>query len=137
MALRMTRRLVNSLVINCFFITPAVDQRLVPRSEMSQHGSPIQVKSARHALGYSDHRGAYSMPISLIPWKFFNNALQQQNSQTVQSWLVRWTFANDGVALVQEREKNEAPPLSLEEKKKQAELFVMTKGRWPTTFNER
>ena len=77
------------------------------------------------------------MPISLIPWQFFNDALHQQDSQTVQTWLVGWAFTNGGVALVQEREKSDAPPLSLEEKKKQAELFVMTKGQWPKTFNER
>jgi hypothetical protein len=77
------------------------------------------------------------MPIPLIPWQFFNDALQQQNSQTVQTWIGEWAFTNGGVALVQEREKNEALPLSLEEKKKQAELFVMTKGRWPKTLNER
>jgi len=77
------------------------------------------------------------MPKSLIPWNFFNNALQQQNSHTVQTWLLGWAFTNGGAALVQGREKNEGPPLSLEEKKKQAALFLMTKGRWPKTLNER
>lgn len=33
------------------------------------------------------------MPISLIPWQFFKNALQQQNSQSVQTWLVGWAYA--------------------------------------------
>ena len=50
------------------------------------------------------------MPISLIPWQFFNNALHQQNSQTLQTWLVGWAFTNGGVALVHEREKHEPPP---------------------------
>jgi hypothetical protein len=74
------------------------------------------------------------MPISLIPWQFFNKELQQQNSQTVQTWLVRWAFTNGGAALVHGREKHEAPPLSLEEKQKRAALFHMTKGRWPKSL---
>jgi len=77
------------------------------------------------------------MPITLIPWQFFNNALHQQKSQTVQTWLMGWAFTNGGVALVHEHEKDETPPLSLEEKQKQAALFIMAKGSWPKPFNER
>jgi hypothetical protein len=65
------------------------------------------------------------MPVTLIPWQIFFKELQQQNSQTVQTWLVRWAFANDGAALVQGHEKHEATPLSLKEKQKRAVLFLM------------
>ena len=75
------------------------------------------------------------MPITLIPWQFFNNALHQQKSQTVQTWLMGWAFTNGGVALVHEREKHETPPLSLEEKKKRRLLFLMATGEWPRVFH--
>ena len=75
------------------------------------------------------------MPISLIPWQFFNKELQQQNCQTVQTWLVRWAFTNGGAALVHGREKHEAPPLSLEEKQKRATHFLMTMGKRPKTIH--
>jgi len=65
------------------------------------------------------------MSATLIPWQVFFEELQKQNSQTIQTWLVRWAFANDGAALVHGPEKHEATPLSLEEKQKRAVLFHM------------
>ena len=63
------------------------------------------------------------MPTTLIPWRAFF-----KDSQTVQTWLVRWSFTNGGAALVQGCEKHEAPPLSLEEKQKRAVFFLMALG---------
>ena len=75
------------------------------------------------------------MPATLIPWRVFFKDLQQQNSQTVQTWLVRWTFTNDGAAWVHGREKREATPLSLDEKQKRALLFLMALERGPRTLH--
>ena len=66
------------------------------------------------------------MPAPLIPWQVFFHALQKQNSQTVQTWLGRWTFSDAGTALVHGGENHEATPLSLEEKQKRALLFLTT-----------
>jgi len=75
------------------------------------------------------------MPATLIPWQAFFEELQKENSQTVQTWLVRWAFTDDGAALVHGCEKREATPLSLEEKKKRALLFLMTTGERPRVFH--
>ena len=75
------------------------------------------------------------MPTTLIPWRAFFKDLQKQDSQTVQTWLVRWTFADGGAALVQGGEKHKAPPLSLEEKQKRVVLFLMALGRGSSTFH--
>ena len=71
------------------------------------------------------------MPATLLPWKAFFEELQRQNSQTLQTWLVRWAFANGSAALVHGGEKHEATPLSLEEKQKRALLFLMGLERRP------
>ena len=75
------------------------------------------------------------MPATLIPWQAFFKELQNQNSHTVQTWLVRWTFANGGAVLVHGHEKPETTPLSLEEKKKRRLLFLMATGEWPRVFH--
>jgi hypothetical protein len=75
------------------------------------------------------------MPATLIPWKDFFKELQKQNSQSVQTWLVRWAFTDGGAALVHLREKHEAAPLLLEEKRKRALLFLMALERGTRTLH--
>jgi hypothetical protein len=41
------------------------------------------------------------MKISVIPWHIFLSALNKQNPNTVEIWLRRWLFANEGVIIVQ------------------------------------
>jgi len=76
-----------------------------------------------------------SMPATLIPWQAFFEELQKENSQTVQTWLVRWTFTDGGAVLVHVDEKHEAAPLSREEKKKRALLFLMALERASRTLH--
>ena len=75
------------------------------------------------------------MLTTLIPWQVFFEELQKQNSQTVQPWLVRWAFTNDGAALVHGRVKDGSTPLSLEEKQKRALLFLMALERGQRTLH--
>ena len=75
------------------------------------------------------------MPATLLPWKDFFTELQKQNSQTVQTWLLRWSFANGGAALEHGREHDEFTPLSLEEKPKRALLFLMALERGTRTLH--
>ena len=75
------------------------------------------------------------MPATLIPWRTFFEELQKENSQTVQTWLVPWSFANGGAVLVHEHEKREATPLSLEEKQKRALLFLVALERGSRTLH--
>jgi len=37
------------------------------------------------------------MNISLIPWQVFLDALKKQQPSTVELWLGRWLFTNEGV----------------------------------------
>ena len=39
------------------------------------------------------------MDISVIPWHVFLDALQKQQPTTLELWLGRWWFTNDGVIL--------------------------------------
>ena len=39
------------------------------------------------------------MNISLIPWHVFLDALTKQQPQTLELWLRRWLFTNEGVIL--------------------------------------
>lgn len=39
------------------------------------------------------------MNISVIPWQAFFDALKKQQPTTLEAWLRRWLFANEGVIL--------------------------------------
>jgi hypothetical protein len=39
------------------------------------------------------------MKIVLIPWREFLEALKKQNPATLELWLRRWHFTNEGVIL--------------------------------------
>jgi hypothetical protein len=39
------------------------------------------------------------MDFSVIPWKIFLDALQHQQPSTLELWLHRWLFTNDGVIM--------------------------------------
>lgn len=43
------------------------------------------------------------MNISLIPWNTFLDALKKQQPSTVDIWLRRWLFTNEGVILADHR----------------------------------
>lgn len=43
------------------------------------------------------------MDISVIPWHVFLDALRKQQSTTVELWLRRWLFTNEGVILAHHR----------------------------------
>ena len=39
------------------------------------------------------------MNISVIPWHVFLDALLKQQPNTLENWLRRWRFANEGVIM--------------------------------------
>jgi len=39
------------------------------------------------------------MDISVIPWHVFLDALKKQQPTTIELWLRRWLFTNEGVIL--------------------------------------
>jgi len=39
------------------------------------------------------------MNISVIPWQVFFEALNKQKPSTLEAWLRRWLFANEGVVM--------------------------------------
>ena len=39
------------------------------------------------------------MNISVIPWHIFFEALKKQQPSTLETWLRRWLFANEGVLM--------------------------------------
>ncbi len=39
------------------------------------------------------------MKISLIPWHVFLEALRKQAPTTMEAWLRRWLFTNEGVLI--------------------------------------
>ena len=41
------------------------------------------------------------MDLSVIPWRVFLDALNKQQPNTVELWLRRWLFTNEGVIMVQ------------------------------------
>ena len=43
------------------------------------------------------------MKISVIPWHVFIEALLQQEPGTVELWLRRWLFTNEGVIIAHEK----------------------------------
>jgi hypothetical protein len=43
------------------------------------------------------------MNIIVIPWHVFRDALLRQQPQTLESWLRRWLFTNEGVIMVHGR----------------------------------
>jgi len=43
------------------------------------------------------------MNITVIPWHVFRDALLKQQPQTLESWLRRWLFTNEGVIMVHGR----------------------------------
>jgi hypothetical protein len=43
------------------------------------------------------------MNISVIPWPVFLDALFRQQPQTLESWLRRWLFTNEGVIMAHRR----------------------------------
>ena len=43
------------------------------------------------------------MKISLIPWHVFLDALKMQQPNTLENWLRRWLFTNEGVIMAQSR----------------------------------
>ncbi len=42
------------------------------------------------------------MNISVIPWHVFLDALLKQQPQTLEAWLRRWLFTNEGVIMAQQ-----------------------------------
>ncbi len=43
------------------------------------------------------------MKISVIPWHVFIDALLKQQPGTLEVWLRRWLFTNEGVIMADER----------------------------------
>jgi hypothetical protein len=43
------------------------------------------------------------MDISVIPWHVFLDALKKQQPSTLEIWLGRWLFTNEGVLLASHR----------------------------------
>jgi hypothetical protein len=43
------------------------------------------------------------MKISVIPWHVFIEALLQQEPSTLELWLRRWLFTNEGVIIAHEK----------------------------------
>jgi hypothetical protein len=43
------------------------------------------------------------MNISIIPWHVFLDALKKQQPGTLELWLRRWLFTNEGVILAAQR----------------------------------
>ena len=43
------------------------------------------------------------MKISVIPWHVFIDALLKQQPSTLEAWLRRWLFTNEGVIMADER----------------------------------
>jgi hypothetical protein len=43
------------------------------------------------------------MEISMIPWHVFLDALNKQQPTTLEIWLRRWLFTNEGVILASQR----------------------------------
>lgn len=43
------------------------------------------------------------MNISVIPWHVFIDALLKQQPSTLETWLRRWLFTNEGVIMANER----------------------------------
>jgi len=43
------------------------------------------------------------MNISVIPWQVFLDALLKQQPGTLESWLRRWLFTNEGVIMADQR----------------------------------
>jgi hypothetical protein len=39
------------------------------------------------------------MKIAVIPWHVFFEALKQQRPSTLENWLRRWLFTNEGVIM--------------------------------------
>ncbi len=39
------------------------------------------------------------MKIAVIPWRVFFEALNQQQPSTLENWLRRWLFTNEGVII--------------------------------------
>lgn len=37
--------------------------------------------------------------ISMIPWNVFLDAMKSQQPETLESWLRRWLFTNEGVII--------------------------------------
>jgi hypothetical protein len=67
---------------------------------------------------------------SLIPWHIFRDALESQNGESLQDWLERWGFTNDGVVLISVdiRSESQAPPF----KAPQAGLDASALSRRPS-----
>jgi hypothetical protein len=47
--------------------------------------------------------GEKTMKISVIPWHVFTEALLQQEPSTLELWLRRWLFTNEGVIIAHEK----------------------------------
>ena len=43
------------------------------------------------------------MNIAVIPWQVFLDALQKQQPTTLEAWLRRWLFTNEGVLLAHQQ----------------------------------
>ena len=43
------------------------------------------------------------MEISVIPWRVFFDTLRKQQSSTIELWLRRWLFTNEGAILADQR----------------------------------
>lgn len=75
------------------------------------------------------------MATKLTPWHVFFKSLRRQKAETVQNWLRRWVFTDDGAALIPGRGNHTAKSSSLEEKERiTAQLFAV-KRKWPETFH--
>jgi hypothetical protein len=48
-------------------------------------------------------RRSRAMNISIIPWHVFLDALKKQQPGTLELWLRRWLFTNEGVILADQR----------------------------------
>jgi hypothetical protein len=51
-------------------------------------------------------KGAGTMDISIIPWNVFLDALKKQQPGTLELWLRRWLFTNEGVIVADQRVLN-------------------------------
>jgi hypothetical protein len=51
-------------------------------------------------------KGTGTMDISIIPWNVFLDALKKQQPGTLELWLRRWLFTNEGVIVADQRVLN-------------------------------
>ena len=75
------------------------------------------------------------MRTSIIPWHVFREALEWQESGSVENWLERWGFTNDGVVLINGEMRAESRARLSRIGAQQAGPCASTLGRRPSLQN--